>query len=435
MFLYQYSIEDSAQRQRALDLFLSFAKRPQLNLEQLWEFTNFLLRRLHADRSERWQQDAQRILLQLFNRSDLTTPQRVELMKRVCHASFNAPTVLSLSYQMLVDLEQSVQVTISDVTQATQILYQCSQNFSSSEQPEEHLLARQKLQELFASPELPIEEKLDIAETFLQSDEAELRLAAIQLCVRLTRGRELPPSVTQLLLPLIIWLYEHQRRARERRQAFQMLAKLVHWRHINMVEILNFAWTRYRFSENDEDQRAHALQLLSDIAKRKQAPVEQLLQIADTIHAANLPRLEPEQSALPVLINVLERNKTLSTPQLLHVARLLVFDVESDTDWQHFALALSLLLQRTDVSEEQLAQLTLNHRSDASAPRPRILQHFVDLAEEQTFPIDKRLLIVKPLLKSFEVSYAYKSKAVQAVIALLQPETARQLLRQYWSPQ
>ncbi len=433
MFLYQYSAEHSAQRQRALDLFLSLAQRPQLTIEQRREFANVLIWRLHADRSEGWQQDAQRILQQLFNRPDLTTPQRVELIQRVGHAGFTAPTLWSLTHQMLVDLEQSDQVTISDVAQATHLLYQCTQNFSRSEQPEEHLLARQKLQELFASPELPIEEKLHVAETFLQSDEAELRHAAIQLCMRLTRGRELPPSVTQLLLPTIIRLYEYHRRAQERRQAYQMLAKLVHWRTINVGGILNFAWTRYRFGENDDDQRVHAIQLLSSIAKRKDAPVEQLLQIADVIHAANMPRPELEQSAQPVLINLLERNKTLSTPQLLRIARLLVFGVESETGWQHFAQALSLLLQRSDMTAEYLAQLTFDHRSDVSALRPRILQHLADLTEDQTLSITQRLLIVTPLLKSFDIPYAYKAKAVQAVIALLQPQHAEQFLRQNWS--
>ncbi len=433
MFLYQYSAEHSAQRQRALDLFMSLAGRPQLTIEQRKEFANVLIRRLHADRSEGWQQDAQRILHQLFNRPDLTTSQRVELIQRVCHAGFTAPTLWLLAYQMVVDLEQSDQVTIGNVAQATHLLYQSTQNFSGSEQPEEHLLARQKLQELFASPELAIEERLHVAETFLHSDEAELRHAAIQLCMRLTRGRELPPSVTQLLLPLIIQLYEYHRRAQERRQAFQMLAKLVHWRTIDVAGILNFAWTRYRFGENDDDQRMHAIQLLSSIAKRKDAPVEQLLQIADVVHAANMPRPVLEQSVQPVLINLLERSKALSTFQLLHIARLLVFGVESDTGWQHFAQAISLLLQRTDMTAEYLAQLTFDHRSDVSALRPRVLQHFADLTEDQTLSITQRLLIVTPLLKSFDVPYAYKAKAVQAVITLLQPEPAKQFLRQYWS--
>jgi hypothetical protein len=338
-----------------------------------------------------------------------------------------------LTYQMLADLERSAQVTISDVAQVTHLLYQCTQNFSSPEQPELHLLARQKLQELFVSPELSIEEKLHIAKTFLQSNEAELLHAAIQLCMRLTRGRELPPPVTQFLLSVVIRYYEHHKRAQERRQAFQMLVKLVHWRTINVAEILNFAWTRYRFGENDDDQRVQAIQLLSDIAKRKQAPVEQLLQIADAIHAANMPRPEAEQSALPVLINLLAHNETLSTLQLLHIARLLISGVESDMVWQHFARALSLLLQRTDMPAEYLAQLTLDHRSDASALRPRILQHFADLTEDQTLTIPQRQLIAATLLKSHDVSYAYKAKAVQAVIALLQPQPAKQFLRQYWS--
>jgi len=321
---------------------------------------------------------------------------------------------------------------MSDVAEVYHILYQCTHNFSSPEQPEEHLLARQKLQELLASPELPIEEKLQIAGTFLQSDEAELRHDAIQLCLRFIRGRELPPPATQLLLTLITRLYEHRRRAQERRQAFQMLVKLVHWRTINMAEIVNFSWTLYRFGENDEDQRTHAVQLLSDIAERKDAPIERLLQIADIIHAANIPRPEPEQSAQPVLINLLERNKMLSTPQLLHIARLLASCVESDTGWQHFKQVFSLLLQRTDITAENLAQLTLDYRSDASACRPRILQHFADLTEDQTLTITQRLLIVTPLLKSYDVSYVYKAKAVQAVITLLQPEPAEQFLRQNW---
>jgi hypothetical protein len=109
-----------------------------------------------------------------------------------------------------------------------------------------------------------------------------------------------------------------------------------------------------------------------------------------------------------------------------------VSGVESDTDWQYFAKALSLLLQRTDMTEEYLSQLTFDHRSDVSAVRPRILQHFVDLIEDQTLIFDKRLLIVKPLLKSFDVSYVYKAKAVRVVIALLQPEPAKQFLQQYW---
>src|SRR5260370_35231062 len=92
MFLYQYSSEDSAHRQRALDLFSSFAQRPQLIIEQLWEFANFLIRRLHTDTSVRWRQDAQCILLQLVNRSDLTTQQRLDLMKRLFNSSFNAPS-------------------------------------------------------------------------------------------------------------------------------------------------------------------------------------------------------------------------------------------------------------------------------------------------------------------------------------------------------
>jgi transcriptional regulator with XRE-family HTH domain len=430
LFLYQYSAEDSEYWQRALDLFLSYAERPQLTAEQLWEFADFLIRRLHTDTSERWQHDAQRILQQLINRSDLTAPQRVELIKRICNSSFNIPWLWSLTYQMVADLERSAQVTISDVAQITQILYRCTHNFSRPEQSEEHLLARQKLQVLFASPELPIEEKLQIAETFLQSDEAELRHDAIQLCMRLIRGRELPPPATQLLLTLITRLYEHHRRAQERRQAFQMLAKLVHWRTINVAEILNFVWTLYRFGENGDDQRTHAVQLLSDIAERKDAPIEQLLQIADIIHSANFPR--SEQSAQPLLINLLERNKMLSTPQLLHIARLLVSGVESDTGWQHFKQVLSLLLQRTDMTAEYLTQLTLNHRSDASALRHRILQHFADLAEDQTLLIDKCLLIVTPLLKSYDVSYVYKAKAVQAVITLLQPEPAKKFLEQYW---
>ncbi len=133
-----------------------------------------------------------------------------------------------------------------------------------------------------------------------------------------------------------------------------------------------------------------------------------------------------------MLINLLERNETLSTPQLFHIARLLVSGVNNDKGWQHFVQALSLLLQRTDMTAEQLAQLTLDHSSDASELRPRILQHFADLTKDQTLPITQRLLIVTPLLKSFDVSYAYKAKAVQAVITLLQPEPAEQFLRQYW---
>src|SRR5258708_14805594 len=84
------------------------------------------------------------------------------------------------------------------------------------------------------------------------------------------------------------------------------------------------------------------------------------------------------------------------------------------------------------MTAEHLAQLTLNHRSDASELSSRILQHFADLTKNQTLTITQRLLIVTPLLKSFDVSYAYKAKAVQAVIALLQPEPAEQFLRQYW---
>jgi hypothetical protein len=432
MFLYQYSSENSVHRQRALDLFFSFAQRPQLTIEQLWEFANFLIQRLHTDTSILWHQDAQHILLQLVNRSDLTTLQRLELMKRLCNSSFNVPALWSLTFQMLADLERSAQVTISDVMQATHLLYQCTQNFSSPEQPVPHLLAQQKLQVLFVSPELPIEEKLHIAGTFLQSNEAELRYAAVQLCMRLIRGRELSPPATQLLLSIIMQLYRYYKRGQEQRQAFQMLAKLIHWRTINVGEILNFTWTLCRFGENDDDQRTHAVQLLSAIAKRKQAPVEQLLHIADALHAANLPRPEPDQSALPMLINLLERNETLSTPQLLHIARLLVSGVDNDKGWQHFAHALSLLLQRTDMTAEYLAQLTLDHRSDASDLRPRILQYFANLTKDQTLTITQRLLIVTPLLKSFDVSYAYKAKAVQAVITLLQPEPAEQYLRQYW---
>lgn len=433
MFLYQYSAEDSAHRQQALDLLLSYAERPQLSIEQRWEFANFLIRRLHTDTSERWQQDAQRILQQLINRSDLTTPQRVEFIQRVCSDSFNMPVLWSLTYQMLADLERSGQVTISDVAQVTHLLYQRTQNFSGPEQPEVHLLARQKLQELFASPDLSSEEKLHIAETFLQCDEAELRHSAIQLCMLFTRVRKLSTTATQLLLSLTIRLYRYNKRAQERRQAFQMLTKLVHWRTINVAEILNFAWALCRFNEDDEDQRTHAIQLLSDIAKRKDAPVEQLLQIAEALHAANIPRPELEQSAQPVLINLLERNETFSTPQLLHIARLLASGVESDTGWQYFTQTLSLLLQRTDMTAEYLAQLTFDHRSDVSALRPRILQHLADLTGDQTLSIPQRLLIVTPLLKSLDVPYAYKAKAVQAVTTLLQPEPAKQFLGRCWS--
>jgi hypothetical protein len=432
MFLYQYSSEDSAYRQQALDLFLSFAQRPQLTLEQLWEFANFLIRRLHTDTSVRWQQDAQRILQQLVNRSDLTTQQRVELIQRLCNSSFNVPVLWSLTYQMLADLERSAQVTISDVTEVTHLLYRCTQNFSSPEQPEVHLLARQKLQELLAYPDLPIEEKLHIAETFLQSDEAELRHAAIQLCERFIRGRKLPPPATQLLLSIIIRLYRYNKRAQERRQAFQMLAKLIHWRNINLGAMVDFAWTLYQFGHSDDDQRTHAVQLLSDIAKRKDAPVEQLLSIADAIHAAHIPRPEPEHSMLPALINLLEQNETLSTPQVLHVTTLFVFSMDNDNGWQHFTRALSLMLQRIDLTAEHLAQLTLNYRSDASELRPRILQHLADLTKDQTLTITQSLLIVTPLLKGYDVSYTYKARAVQAVVALLQPEPAEQFLRQYW---
>lgn len=432
MFLYQNSSEDSAHRQRALDLFFSFAQRPQLTLAQLEELANFLIRQLHTDTSVRWQQDAQRILLQLVNRSDLITQQRVELMKRVCNSSFNAPALWSLTHQILADLERSAQITISDVMQVTHLLYRCTQNFSSPEQPEVHLLAQQKLQELLASRDLSIEEKLYIAETFLQSDEAELRHAAIQLCVRFIRGRELPPPATQLLQSLIIWLYRYNKQAQGRRQAFQMLTKLIHWRNINLREMVDFAWTLYRFGQNDDDQRTHAVQLLSDIAKRKDAPVEQLLSIADAIHAVTIPRPEQDQSALPVLINLLEQNETLSTPQLLHVTTLLVSCVDNDNGWQHFTRALSLTLQRTDMTAEHLAQLTLNHRLDASELHSRILQHLADLTKDQTITIKQRLLIVTPLLEGYDVSYMYKARAVQAVVALLQPEPAEQFLRQHW---
>src|SRR5260370_2275376 len=212
-----------------------------------------------------------------------------------------------------------------------------------------------------------------------------------------------------------------------------MLEKLIHWRNINLGAMVDFGWTVYRFGENDHDQRIHAVQLLSGIAKRKQAPVEQLLRIADAIHAANMPWPEPGHSVLPALINLLEQNETLSTPQLLHVTTLLVSGVNTDNGWQHFTRALSLLLQRTDMTAEFLAQLTLDHRSDVSVLRPRILQHLADLISDQTITITQRLLIVTPLLKSFDVSYAYKAKAVQAVITLLQPQPAKQFLRQYWS--
>src|SRR5260370_25224167 len=181
---------------------------------------------------------------------------------------------------MMKDLERSAQVTTGDVAQVTHLLYQRTQNFSSPEQPEVHLLARQKLQELLASPELPIEEKLHIAETFLQSDEAELRHAAIELCLRLTRGRELPSTATQLLLSITMRLYQYNKRAQERRHAFQMLEKLIHWRNINLGAMVDFAWTLYRFGENDHDQRIHALQLLSGIAKRKQPPIDRFPRIS-----------------------------------------------------------------------------------------------------------------------------------------------------------
>lgn len=432
MFLYQYSPEGSAYRQQALDIFLSFAQHPQLTIEQLWEFANFLLSRLRTDTSICWQQDVQRILLQLVNRPDLTPQQQVELIKRLCDSSFDLPRVWSLVYQVLADLERSAQVTISDMMQITHILYQHTQNFSSPEQPEEHLLARQKLQELLACPDLPIEEKLQIAGTFLRSDEAELRHAAIQLCQRLIRERELPPSATQLLLSITMWLYQHNKRVQERRQAFQMLTKLLHWRNINLGEMVNFAWTLYRFGDNDDDQRTHAMYILSDIAKRKRAPVEQLLSIVDAIHPANMPRPEAEHSALPVLANLLQQNETLSTLQLHHITRLLVNSVDNDKGWQYFMQAISFLLQRPDMTSEHLEQLTRNSRSDAPQLRTRILHYLAELAENQILTITQRLLIVTPLLKGFDVSYAYKAKAVQAVITLLQPEPAEQFLQQHW---
>jgi hypothetical protein len=39
---------------------------------------------------------------------------------------------------------------------------------------------------------------------------------------------------------------------------------------------------------------------------------------------------------------------------------------------------------------------------------------------------------VTPLLKSLDVSYAFKAMAVRAVVALLQPEPAEQFLRRHW---
>ena len=135
---------------------------------------------------------------------------------------------------------------------------------------------------------------------------------------------------------------------------------------------------------------------------------------------------------LPALINLLEQNETLSTPQVLHVTTLFVFSMDNDNGWQHFTRALSLLLQRTDLTAEHPAQLTLNYRSGASELRPRILQHLIDLTKDQTLTITQRLLIVTPLLKGYDVSYTYKARAVQAVVALLQPEPAEQFLQQHW---
>jgi hypothetical protein len=227
-------------------------------------------------------------------------------------------------------------------------------------------------------------------------------------------------------------LYLHPKRAQEQHQAFQMLAKLLRWRNINLEEMVNFAWTLYRFGEKDDNQLTHAIYILSEIAKRKHAPIEQVLRIADVIHAANMPRPQPERSALSVLANLLQRNETLSTIHLFHITKLLVNSVDNDNGWQCFQKGLLLLLQRTDLTAEHLEQLTLNQRSDVPQLRLRILQYFADLTEDQTLAITTRLLIITPLLRGYDVSYTYKAKAVQAVVTLLQSEAAEQFLRQHW---
>jgi NACHT domain len=432
MFLYQHSSEGSLYRRQTLDMLLSFAQHPQLTIEQLWDYASFLLLPIPADTSISWQQDVQLILLQLVNHPNLSTQQRVELIKRLCGQSFDMPALWSLNYQMLEDLERFAQATINDVVQIAHILYQRTRNFSSPEQPEVHLLVQQKLRKLLVHPDLPIEEKLQIAETFLWSNEVELRHEALQLCQRLTRGRELPQAATQILLSITERLYRSPERVQERRQAFQMLTKLLRWRGINLGEIVNFAWTLYRFNENDDDQCTRAISIFSEVATRKHAPIEQLLSIADAIHAAHMPRPEPKYSALSILANLLERNTTLSTPQLLRITELLGNRIDNGDAWQYFEQALMLLLQRSDMTSGHLAQLTRDYRPDVPHLRRRVLQYFVDLIKNQDLEKTIRLNIVIPILEEYDVSYQYKIAAVQTVVALLQSEPAKQFLQQHW---
>src|SRR5260370_717794 len=117
---------------------------------------------------------------------------------------------------------------------------------------------------------------------------------------------------------------------------------------------------------------------------------------------------------------------------IINVATVCGCSRDNDHSLLHFTRALSRMLQRIDLTAEHLDQLTLNYRSDASELRPRILQHLAVLTKDQTLTITQSLLIVTPPLKGYDVSYTYKARAVQAVVALLQPKPLEHSLRQYW---
>src|SRR5262249_22966610 len=153
---------------------------------------------------------------------------------------------------------------------------------------------------------------------------------------------------------------------------------LLRWRSINLGDVVNFAWTLYRFDKSDDDQRTRAISILSEVAMRRYAPVEQLLHIADAIHAPNMPRPEPKHSALSILANLLERNERLSTSQLLRITELLGGRIDDDNAWQYFEKALEHLLRRSDMTSGHLAQLTRSYWSDISHLRRRVLQYLVD---------------------------------------------------------
>jgi hypothetical protein len=266
-------------------------------------------------------------------------------------SSANFPEDRQLASQLLTSFLQRPELSIEQVRQTAESLYQRSSEGSEAKQ-----LATRMLSELLQRPELSIEQVWQTAESLYYSSPVGSK--AEQLALRmLSELLQRPELSIEQVRQTAESLYDSSLEgSKAQQQATRMLSELLQRPELSIEQVWQTAESLYDSSPGGSKARQLALRMLSELLQRPELPIEQVRQTAESLYDSSPVGSKAEQLATRMLSELLQRPE-LPIEQVRQTAESLYDSSSEGSKAQQLATRmLSELLQRPELSIEQVWQ-------------------------------------------------------------------------------